>query len=363
MSFEGGPSRATLNFLPGRFWCTIGREMIRPSFSPRWLRPNTLLLVVCFSVALLSPARTLLAQGANHILFGDIKFLKEIDSPHRIQGLKILLKNLAGQILRQQSVGIQGRYRFMDVANGDYVLVIEANGEEMVQIPLLINEFKSTDLRRDLELTWRPESRPVPVKARDGRAVYARSQQSEALFDQAQIEFEKSPETAAITLESLLDVDPADYEAWTELGSILFKQGREQEARKNYHKALSLHPDYVPALFNLGKLEIVSSEYDRAIDLLMRSVELAADLAEASYWLGEAHLQVKKGSKAVEYFRRALELRPAEFAEAHLRMATLYEAAGYPDMAILEYQQFLSKRPGSPKRAELEAYIESRQKP
>ena len=338
--------------------------MIRPSFSPPWLRPNTVLIVVCFTCALLFPTRALLAQGgARHILFGDIKFVKEIDSPHRIQGLKVLLKNLAGQILRQQSVGIQGRYRFMDVVNGDYVLVIEANGEEMVQIPLLINEFKSTDLRRDLELTWRPESQLVPVKARDARAVYARSKQSEALFDQAQIEFEKSPATAGITLQSLLDVDPADYEAWTELGSIRFRQGREQEARKNYRQALSLHSEYVPALLNLGKLEIVSGEFDLSIDLLMRTVGLAADLAEAHYLLGEAHLQVKKGSKAVEYFQRALELQPGVFAEAHLRMAILYDAAGYPKMAIREYQRFLSKRPGSPKRAELEAYVKSRQKP
>ena len=338
--------------------------MIRRRFRSLWPRLKSILFAACLCWAVAPSAPILVAQGdARHILFGDIKFVKEIDNPHRIQGLKVLLKGFAGQILRRQSVGIQGRYRFMDVANGDYVLVIEANGEEMVQIPLLINEFKSTDLRRDLELTWRPQSQPVPVKARDGRAMYARSKQSEALFDQAQIEFEKSPATAGTTLQSLLDVDPADYEAWTELGSIRFRQGREQEARKNYRQALSLHSEYVPALLNLGKLEIVSGEFDLSIDLLMGTVGLAADLAEAHYLLGEAHLQVKKGSKAVEYFQRALELQPGVFAEAHLRMAILYDAAGYPKMAIREYQRFLSKRPGSPKRAELEAYIKSRQKP
>ncbi len=338
--------------------------MIRPRSKSCRYRLDRFILAACLSGVLASSSPILVAQGgALHILFGDLKFVKEIDNPHRIQGLKVLLKGLAGQILRQQSVGIQGRYRFLEVPNGDYVLVIEANGKEMVQIPLLINEFKSTDLRRDLELTWQADSQPMDVTARDARAVYARSPASQALFDRAQIEFEQDPSTAAITLESLLDVDPDDYEAWTELGSIQFKQGREQKARENYRKALSLHSDYLPALSNQGKLEIVSNEYDRAIDLLMRAVELAPDIAEAHYLLGEAHLQVQKGSRAVEYFGLALKLEPATFAEAHLRMATLYQAAGYSDMAVREYQQFLRKRPGSPKRAELEAFIKSQQNP
>jgi tetratricopeptide (TPR) repeat protein len=91
-------------------------------------------------------------------------------------------------------------------------------------------------------------------------------------------------------------------------------------------------------------------------------VELRPQSAEANYLLGEAYLQVKKGSKAVAYFGEALKLDPVGMTNAHLRLAALYDAAGLKDRAAAEYEEFLKKQPDYPDRKKLEQYISANKK-
>jgi len=77
-------------------------------------------------------------------------------------------------------------------------------------------------------------------------------------------------------------------------------------------------------------------------------------------FLGEAYLQIKKGSKAVGYLNEAARLgRP----EAHLRLAALYDAVGMKDKAAIEYEQFLEKKPDYPDKKKLQKYISDNKKP
>jgi len=76
--------------------------------------------------------------------------------------------------------------------------------------------------------------------------------------------------------------------------------------------------------------------------------------------LGEAYLQMKKGSKAVGYLNEAA--RRGRY-EAHLRLAALYDAAGLKERAALEYEEFLKKKPDYPDRKKLQKYITDNKKP
>jgi hypothetical protein len=46
-------------------------------------------------------------------------------------------------------------------------------------------------------------------------------------------------------------------------------------------------------------------------------------------------------------------------ADAHLRLAALYNLAGYKDRAAAEYEQFLQKKPDYPDKKKLTDYIEA----
>ena len=163
-------------------------------------------------------------------------------------------------------------------------------------------------------------------------------------------------------LDRLLSVDPKDFIAWTELGTVKFKQGRFGEAEKPYQQALETNPSYIVALMNLGKLRMAEKKYDAAVEVFSRAVAAHPRSADANHFLGEAYLQIKKGSKAVGYLNEALRLDPLGKAEIHLRLAALYNAAGMKDKAVEEYEKFLAKKPDYPGRKKLEQYISENKK-
>ena len=312
----------------------------------------------------LAPGSAQFQANASHILFGDLR-IAEQSSDARLPGsFRILLKDISGQVLRRQSISAGGRYRFLEVPNGEYILAVESNNVEQVQIRMLINEYKSTDIRRDLELAWHSKNSAADSPEPSPSTTYARKSSSQALFEEAQADLKANGlEAAGAKLEQVVADDPRDFEAWTELGNVQFKSEEWGDSRECYQKALQVRPDYLPALLNLGKLRMVREDYEEAIDRLSQATRLDPEQAEAFYLLGEACLQIKKGSQAVEYFLQALELEPLKMADAHLRMAALYNAAKYPGLAVREYGLFLKKRPDSPQRPMIEKLIAENQKP
>ena len=107
----------------------------------------------------------------------------------------------------------------------------------------------------------------------------------------------------------------------------------------------------------------MQKNFDGAVEVLDQAVKIEPGSAQANYFLGEAYLQIKKGSKAVAYLYEALRIDPLGMAEAHLRLAALYHGAGMKEKAAIEYEQFLKKIPDYPDRKKLEQYIAENKKP
>jgi tetratricopeptide (TPR) repeat protein len=116
-------------------------------------------------------------------------------------------------------------------------------------------------------------------------------------------------------------------------------------------------------MINLGRLRIVVKNLNGAVDVLERALKLQPTSAQANYFLGEAYLQAKLGSKAVPYLNEAIRLDPVTMADAHLLLAALYNAKGLKDKAAAEYAVFLKQRPNYSDRKKLEAYISANKAP
>jgi tetratricopeptide (TPR) repeat protein len=321
---------------------------------------STVLLAIC-------PTRAGVAQaGAGNILFGDFKVDEGHGGELKPMTYEVILYTISGHVVSRQTVSNNGRYRFLDVANGEYDIVVEVENNEVARIRILLAEPFKTDVRRDIALEWRspPGMRSTgqmgTIAAVD---TYKRTPANEAQFNKAlaAIKEEKYDEALAL-LDRVLSVDPKDFIAWTELGTVKFKQGRFGEAEKPYQQALETNPSYIVALMNLGKLRMAEKQYDAAVEVFNRAVAAQPRSADANHFLGEAYLQIKKGSKAVGYLNEAVRLDPLGKAEIHLRLATLYNGAGMKDKAAKEYEQFLAKKPDYPGRKKLEQYIAENKK-
>lgn len=299
--------------------------------------------------------------GQVHTLWGDFVVENAEATASLPQAFHVILKNLAEVPIQREVLGPRGRYRFRDVPNGDYLLVVEVEGTKMVELRIRVDELRSTDIRRDLAFEWSglPEAAPGEAGIR-----FARNRSGQQRFDDAMADLERGKvKDATQKLEKLVQKTPDDFEAWTELGTAQFRAEKVEDARNSYRKATELRPDFTLAWLNLGMLEVTDKHYEDAVAALTTAIEKDPELAQAHYFLGEANLQLKKGSQAVQHFQKALELEPVKMADAHLRMGYLYQLAGYTDHAVKEYEAFLAKRPEYPQRQELEEFVKANKKP
>lgn len=297
-----------------------------------------------------------------HTLLGDFKIDTGNSGENKLGAFRLLLYTLAGRQVAQQSINNGGRYHFNNVANGEYVIAVEMDGTEVHRFNIRIDAIFSSDIRRDILMEMRGGTAAGPAAA--PATAYARSAENKTLFDKALAAEKKNDlKQAAALLNQVVKADSKDYEAWTELGTVYFKQEKYGDAEKAYQNALAEKPGFFLALLNLGKTQIAEKKFDDSITTLTRAVEADPRSAGANFFLGEAYLQVKKGSKAVGYLNEALKLDPIGMADAHLRLGVLYRGAGLKDKAVAEFEQFLAKRPNHPDKAMIEQYIkENKQK-
>lgn len=310
------------------------------------------------AAAQLEPMR----ERGPHTLYGDITVeTAPGNESAKPLSLEIQLYIINGTLLGRQTVTVPGRYRFMDLPNSEYDVVVLSENTEVARFRVRVQAVYKNDFRQDITLQARTDARAnkaVTVSAAD---VYERTSANKSLFGKAQKAVDEKKFDEAVDLFSrLVAADTKDFQAWTELGTVQLMRNNPEEAERAYRHAIQERPTFMLAFLNLGRLLSAQNKFEAAIEPLTEAVKLSATSAEANFLLGEAYLQIKKGSKAVPYLTDAARFGKAE---AHLRLAALYNAVGLKDKAALEYEQFLKKRPDYKDRQALEQYITENKKP
>jgi tetratricopeptide (TPR) repeat protein len=262
-----------------------------------------------------------------------------------------------GVMIERRQATENGSYYIQGIPRENVTITIEVNGVEVGRQNILPSQIGS--MRQDFEVNMtmaasNNNSKGV-VSAND---IYTRSPANEKLYQKAIsiLETYKSYDSIKF-LKQIVENDPKDFEAWAELGIAYAKNEKKDEAEIAYKKSLELKPDFLLTLLNLGRFYLLNKDSENAISVLTRAVEAVPLNADAQHFLGEAFLQAKKGSKAIGYLNEAIRLAPIEKAEIHLRLASLYNAAGLKDKAVEEYKQFLQKVPKYSDKEKLEKYI------
>jgi tetratricopeptide (TPR) repeat protein len=328
------------------------------------LHALALLLMVSACVSAQVPDRKtqLGIGGGSYIIYGDNTVDEGKDKGAKPLVYELVLNNIGGLPAARQYVNGGGRYQFINLAPGQYELVVLLDHEEVGRTRVEILSGGSERVRQDVELAWKGNatSKASTISAAD---FYKRNEANEKLFLKArEATDQKRYDDAITTLNQLVAADPHDFQAWAELGTIyLFKQNYE-ESENAYVKSVFQRPNFFLAQMNLGRLRFVRKNYEGAIEPLTEAVTIQPTSADANYYLGESYLQIKKGSKAVGYLNEAIKLDPVGKADAHLRLATLYNAVGMKNLAANEYVEFLKKKPNYPDRKKLEDYIAANKK-
>ena len=172
--------------------------------------------------------------------------------------------------------------------------------------------------------------------------------------------------------------NPLCYLAHTNLGSLLFQQGRMDEAIAQYQKALNIAPDYSEAhndlglaLFQKGQVGEAIAHYEQALKTSPSNTEAHVNLGNAlvqqgrldeavAHYLtalaiqprngkiysniGNALFQQGKLDEAIDCLHRGLAILPT-FADAHDLLGTILFQKGQVDEAISHFQQAVQYQP------------------
>ena len=135
-----------------------------------------------------------------------------------------------------------------------------------------------------------------------------------------------------------------NYIAYNNLGNILVKDRRVNEAIAQYQAALQIRPDYAVALDNLGNALLQKGRVDEAIDQLQTALQIEPANAKAHNNLGNALLQKGRVDEAIVHYQTALQIEP-DYAEAHNNLGDALFQKGQADEAITQFQTALQIKP------------------
>ena len=151
-------------------------------------------------------------------------------------------------------------------------------------------------------------------------------EQAETWFERAS-EWDADPaqwEDAIDAYRRVVAIDPSYAAAWNNLGLLLHRLGRYDEARGAYATALTASAACAEAAYNLGSLSEDTGDVEEAIRCYRRALDVNADYADAHFNLAGALSRAGRGDEAIAHWQRYLELDAgspwARIARAHLEV-------------------------------------------
>lgn len=149
---------------------------------------------------------------------------------------------------------------------------------------------------------------------------------------------------AALHFRKSLAVEPT-AEIYSDLGFVLDRQGKSEEAIDNYHEALKLDPKCESAHFNLAVSLLRRDRLDEAAAQYKAALRVKPT-AETHNGLGFVFSKQGKVEKAIAQFREAIRLNP-KYTAAYNNLAGNLLKQGKLDEAASHYRTSLREKPNA----------------
>ncbi len=161
---------------------------------------------------------------------------------------------------------------------------------------------------------------------------------------------------AAAKYELILQTEPKNLFALSNLGVIRFRQDKIDEAAANLSAALAIDPQDAFSLSVLGIVQYRQGKFDDAVSSLTRAISLAPTNFETHNYLGITYSQKGYQEAAEKELLKALELKP-DYGDAHFNLAVVYASQNPPSVELARKHYKTAIEMGVPKDAELEKLL------
>jgi tetratricopeptide (TPR) repeat protein len=165
-------------------------------------------------------------------------------------------------------------------------------------------------------------------------ALAINSQNTFAIFNKGNILCNLDRYNDAIPVyHEYLENEPDSFEAMTYLAECYEKTSDLVMARKYYHEAIDLAPEYADPWFGLGIIALESGNPDDSLIFLRKAVRLDDENPEIWYMLGKAHYARDEKKAALRCFREALKL-DVYYSEVWTDLGRIILYDGFLDKAL-----------------------------
>lgn len=143
---------------------------------------------------------------------------------------------------------------------------------------------------------------------------------------------------------SILRLNPDDPGALHALALLQVQTGRYAEGAKTYKKLIAVRPDDALAHANLGHVLHSMGRHEQALTSLERSLVLKPDSAETYANIGNALARLNRPREALASYVKASELNP-RLAEPYNNSGGLLASLGRHEEALAQFQRALPLQP------------------
>lgn len=196
--------------------------------------------------------------------------------------------------------------------------------------PATLDRRAAFHLKAAMDQFTRAERLTAPSRIRNATAE--QQEQFRAAAAQAHEQQLTYARNAERDYRQLILLDESSSAAWEGLAQALFYQQRMEEADEAFSRAVELDAGNVDALAGWARMEGMTGNMDRAVDLLNRAVQAQPDHESALFDLFRIHYSQQRVSEATEAMEALNKYYPANGMYRQL-LRQLYEAQGRTDDA------------------------------
>jgi Flp pilus assembly protein TadD len=169
---------------------------------------------------------------------------------------------------------------------------------------------------------------------------------------------EGDPPTARARFEQAVAQNPADPEAFNNLGRALVWVGDRKAAVDKFARAVELGPSTWSYHFNQAYMLGELREWERALSEYRVAAQLAPDQYAVQFDLAMALHKSGDDASAIPQYQLALRLAPAD-PRVHAALATSLEREGRATEARKAFQRYLELAPSAPDAEAVKAHLQT----
>jgi tetratricopeptide (TPR) repeat protein len=261
-----------------------------------------------------------------------------------VAGAKVTLRYEEYNNTLTTNTNDNGQWGFIGLGRGTITLTVEKEGFAQAVVPLQVSGIRQN-----------PQPKIILKKESEESAIEGLSDSSRDMLRQGKTLFEeKKFAEAAALYQKFLEANPALYQIRISLANCEMELQEYDTAIADYQKAvegLNAEPPekrddkLIAHLYaNIGEAYLGQNKFQEAEDYFIKSMDISPSDSALAYNLAEILMQAGKPEGAIRYYEMAIQIKP-DWPKPYLKLGYAWLNKGDNQKAVESFKKFIEIAP------------------